>query len=143
MTTPNREHFLRYGGIQSSNGVTIQVCRGRRPSAYPLKPRWRLPIFGYADSGGHRECLHVVDGCLQGVFQRADVSGDLGEEHAALVGGEQEIGQPSGIRLSADAAEPLHPFESVSEDVPPLIERVREFRANVKVRLDDLAGERA
>lgn len=102
-----------------------------------MGPRWRLPIFDYADSGEHRECLHVVDGCPQGVFQRGDVAGDLGEEHAALVGGEQEMGQSSGIRLSADATEPLHPFESISEDVSPLLERVREFRANVKISLDD------
>src|SRR5437764_5580367 len=108
-----------------------------------MGPRWRLPTFEYTDSREHRECLHLVDGCPQGVFQRGDVSGDLGEEHAALVGGEQEIGQSGGIRLSADTAEPLHPFESISEDVSPLLERVREFRANVKVCLDDLAGERA
>jgi hypothetical protein len=67
----------------------------------------------------------------------------LGEEHAALERGQQEMGQPGGIGLGAEAAEPLHPFEAVPEDVLPLLERVREFRANVQAGLDDLAGERA
>jgi hypothetical protein len=65
----------------------------------------------------------------------------LGEEHAAVEGGDQETGQPGGIRLSADAAEFLRPPESVPEDVSPLLERAGEFGADVEVWLDDLAGE--
>src|SRR3954471_14749578 len=53
------------------------------------------------------------------------------------------MGQLGGISLSADAAEALHPLESISEDVSPLLERGREFCAYVEVGLDDLAGERA
>ena len=113
------------------------------PSAYRPKPGWRLLVSGRAGVRGRCECLHAVDGCPQRFFQRGDVPGDLSEEHAALESGEQEIGQPSGIRLGAEAAGFLHPPESVPEDVSPLPERVREFGADVEVCLDDLAGEGA
>src|SRR4051794_24750711 len=85
----------------------------------------------------------MVDGCLQGIFERRDVAGDLGEEHAALEGGKEQVGQLRGICFGAHSAESLHVLDSLAEDVSPLVERARELIVNVEVGLDDLAREGA
>jgi hypothetical protein len=104
--------------------------------------RWLLCLESVC-LGRRREGLHVVDGCPQPVLYRADIPSDPSEEHAALLSGKQQIGQPGGIRVSTDAAEWLHPLKAVTEDAPPLIERACEFIVNVKVCPDDPARKGA
>ena len=85
----------------------------------------------------------MIDGGVQRVPQGPDVPSDLSEEHAPLVGGDEHVGKPHRVGRRVDAAEPLHPFESFTEDVSPLLEDARQLVVNVEIGLDDLAREGA
>ena len=90
-----------------------------------------------------RKGLHVVQRRLQCVFERGDLLSDLGEDHPALEGGQEQVRKLPGIGLGAQSAATLQIRQRILEDLPPLAERARELVMDVEVGLDDLAGERA
>src|SRR4051794_33292391 len=96
----------------TSVGFSSAPRRRLMPSSAEPYTWKRLPGSEYAGVGRRSEGLHVVDGCLQRIFQWSDVPRDLGEVRAALEGSKEQIGQPRGICLSADAAELLHALDS-------------------------------